>query len=78
MAEQDIQTYRVGNLVIKIDRSKCISCASCTAIAPQTFELDEDLTSKVKDQGPYDDEETIKQAVAGCVSEAITIEVVDK
>lgn len=74
MPNSAIVSYRIGNVVIKIDRSKCISCASCTAVAPQTFELDEDLISKVKDHGPYDDEKIIKEAAGFCAVGGITIE----
>lgn len=74
MEDQNIKTYRVGNLVIKIDRSKCISCGTCAALAPNTFEMGEDLIAKVKDSGPYDDEATIKQAEGSCSGRAIMIE----
>lgn len=70
----NIKTYKVGDLTITIDRSKCISCGTCSAIAPKTFELDKDLISVVKDQGPYDDEKTIREAAESCCVEAITIE----
>lgn len=74
MDDQNIKTYKVGNLIIKIDRSRCISCAACTSVAPKTFELDDELISVVKNEGPYDDESSIREAEAGCAGGAIVIE----
>lgn len=74
MADENIKEYKAGTLLVKIDQSKCLSCGACAVVAAQTFELDENLVSKVKQQGPYDAPEIIKQAVTGCPSGAITIE----
>lgn len=72
----NIRGYRVGNLIIKVDRSKCISCGSCAVVAPDTFELDNKMISVVKQSGPYDGEKVIKEASDGCAVEAISVEVV--
>lgn len=74
MAKNNIKEYIVEKLKIEIDRSKCLSCGSCTAMAPQTFELDDDLICKVKDQGPYDEPELIKEGAQCCPNEAIRVE----
>lgn len=66
--------YQAGGLVIKIDRSKCISCGACSYTAPKTFELDSENIAVVKSSGPYDTVNTIKEAVEGCAVAAITIE----
>ncbi len=73
MAKDNLQTVKIGNIVVSIDRIKCLSCAACTAIAPKTFEMDDELISTVKSKGPYDDERTIKDAASGCPDEAITV-----
>lgn len=77
-ADGSVSGFKVGNLIIKIDRSKCISCGTCSALAPNTFEMDSDLIAKIKDHGPYDNEETIKSAQASCSGGAITIEVMQE
>lgn len=59
---------------ITINRKKCISCGSCTIIAPQTFELDKDLIGTVKEGGPLDNLKTIQEAADGCPGRAITLE----
>lgn len=74
MADTGVKTCKVGNLIIKIDRSKCISCGTCSALAPNTFEMDNDLIAQVKENGPYDNHETIKLAQASCATGAIIIE----
>lgn len=58
---------------IKIDPEKCIGCASCTAVAPNTFEMNDEFKAIVKDE-KGDDEETVKMAVQSCPTEAIIIE----
>lgn len=72
MAKNNIKTYQVGDLEIDIDRVNCISCASCTFIAPNTFELDEQMISVVKEDSK-DSLKIIKEAVASCPTVAIVI-----
>lgn len=74
MANENIKVKKVNNLTIKIDCSKCLSCGACAVLAPNTFELGTDLMSSVKDQGPYDTPETIKQVATGCPGGAIRVE----
>lgn len=74
MAKQKIEEYKIGDLVVKIDKSRCLSCGACTVIAPKTFELDEKMMIKVKSSGPYDNPKTIKEAIEGCPVEAIKVE----
>ena len=57
---------------IKLDRDKCISAATCVAIAPNTFDLDEE--GKVIFKNPKgDDEQTIIDAAKSCPTQAIEI-----
>jgi len=57
---------------IKLLRDKCISAGTCVAIAPNTFELDEE--GKVKLKNPKgDDEQTIMDAAKSCPVQAIEI-----
>lgn len=58
---------------IKVNKEKCLGCATCCFLAPNTFEMAEDGKSRVKNpQG--DSEEKILQAVQSCPSAAIEIE----
>jgi ferredoxin len=57
---------------IKLLRDKCISAGTCVAIAPNTFELDDE--GKVKLKNPKgDDEQTILDAAKSCPVQAIEI-----
>ena len=58
---------------IKIDLDKCIGCASCTAVAPGTFEMGDDDKAHMIDP-PGDDGATIQSAVDCCPTQAIEIE----
>lgn len=68
------RTYQVDKLKITINRAECISCMSCTMVAPKTFDMDETMISVVKDTGPYDSPKTIEEAAASCPTSAIKIE----
>lgn len=72
MAKQTEATYQSGKLTIKINRKTCISCGSCTVIAPKTFELDRGCISIVKPE-PHDKEKLILEAAESCPVEAIII-----
>ena len=57
---------------IKTDRDKCISAGTCVAIAPNTFELDEEGKVRIKN-AMGDDEQTILDAAKSCPVQAIEI-----
>jgi len=57
---------------IKILRDKCISAATCVAIAPETFELDDEGKVVLKDL-KGNDEQTIIDAAKSCPTQAIEI-----
>ena len=56
---------------IEVDKDKCIGCGACTAIAPDTFEFDDDGLAKAVANEINDD---VKTAAEGCPTEAITVE----
>ena len=57
---------------IEVKRDLCIGAATCTAIAPDVFELDEELKAIVKDQKGADNN-TILEAAKSCPTLAIYI-----
>jgi len=59
-------------LKITIDREKCISAATCIAIAPETFELDGEGKAVVKNPTGNDDA-TIIEGAKSCPTQAIII-----
>lgn len=50
---------------VVVDRNVCISAADCVAIAPDTFELDEEGKAKVK-QPIGNDPATVLEAAKAC------------
>lgn len=57
---------------ITLKRDKCISAATCVAIAPGVFELDEEGKVKLIDEHGAD-EQTILDAARSCPTQAIEI-----
>ncbi len=57
---------------IKVDRELCTSVATCVAVAPNTFELDNEGIAIIKDP-KGDDKETILQAAKSCPVDAIIV-----
>lgn len=57
---------------IVVDRDGCIGAASCIALAPDTFELDEEAKAVIKDSHGNSDED-ILEAAKSCPTNAIFI-----
>lgn len=57
---------------IVIDRESCIGCGTCVALAPETFELDEEGKAKVKNG--QDSPEDIQNAIESCPTKVIKYE----
>lgn len=58
---------------VKIDEDLCIACGDCIDICPEVFGWNEDeslAVSKV-DEVPPDEEESAKEAVESCPTDAI-------
>lgn len=66
------QSAQVGKYKIEVIREKCISAASCVAIAPGTFDLDEEGIAHVLSQ-TGDDPDTQLLAAQSCPTAAIII-----
>lgn len=58
----------IGKIVV--ERELCIGAASCVAIAPGVFELDQENIAIIKDPKGNDDA-TIKAAAESCPTKAI-------
>ena len=57
---------------IEINREICIGCGTCASIAPETFEIDAEGKSTVKNPKGNNDE-TILDAAKSCPVGAITV-----
>lgn len=67
-----VTTHQVGKYEVRVIREKCIGAASCVAIAPQTFDLDEENIAIILDQYG-DDDETRLLAAQSCPTAAIEV-----
>lgn len=62
----------IGKYKVKVIREKCISAASCVAIAPKVFQLDEeDLAIIISQDG--EDDETKLLGAQSCPTAAIIV-----
>lgn len=60
---------------VKADFDLCEANALCVAIAPETFELDDDdFLTILDDEVTADNEAKIRQAIASCPRNALSIE----
>jgi ferredoxin len=59
-------------MTIEIKRDLCIGAATCSAIAPDVFELDAEMKAVVKDEQGAD-ERTVLEAAESCPTLAIYI-----
>ncbi|MBI1863354.1 ferredoxin [Candidatus Microgenomates bacterium] len=64
---------KVGGYLIEIERDLCIGAATCVAIAPQTFNLDEEAKAIVLEAAAGDTDETILDAAKSCPTAAIIL-----
>jgi ferredoxin len=63
---------QIGRYKVEVIRDKCIGAASCVAIAPQIFELDEQTIARVISQEGNDDD-TKLLAAQSCPTAAIVV-----
>jgi len=57
---------------IKVDKTKCIGCGTCIAIASKSFKFDGEGKSELIEP-PGDSEEKIKEAAESCPVQAIEV-----
>ncbi len=57
---------------VVVDKTKCIGCGTCVAIAPQSFKLEGATVVALEPLG--DSEEQVKEAVDSCPVDALTVE----
>lgn len=64
----------VRKLKVRVERDLCIGAATCIAVAPKTFLLDEDAKAVILNTAEEDSDETIIDAAKSCPTAAIIIE----
>ena len=67
-----VTSKQIGKYAVAVIRDKCISAASCVAIAPKVFQLDEENLAKVISQDGAEDEMKLL-AAQSCPTMAIIV-----
>lgn len=67
-------TKKVRKWTIKVDRNLCIGAASCIAVAPKAYELDDEAIAVIKETADQETDETLLDSAKSCPVAAIIIE----
>jgi ferredoxin len=66
-------TRKIRNLTMRIDRNLCIGAATCIAIAPKAWALDDEAKAIILDSAENETDQTLIEAARGCPVAAIII-----
>lgn len=66
-----VQTHQVGKYQVKVINDKCIGAASCVAIAPQVFKLNEQNIAEIISENDTDANKLM--AAQSCPTAAIEV-----
>ena len=64
---------QIRNLSMRIDRDLCIGAATCIALAPKAWALDDEAKAIILDTCDAESDETLLDAAKGCPVAAIFI-----
>ncbi len=64
---------KIRSLTMRIDRNLCIGAATCVAIAPKAWVLDDEAKAIILDSADEETDETLLEAAKGCPVMAIFI-----
>lgn len=64
---------KIRNLTMRIDRDLCIGAATCVAIAPQAWALDNEAKAIILDTAAAESDEMLVEAAKSCPVMAIFI-----
>lgn len=74
MDDNDPKVKRqIRKLTMRIDRNLCIGAATCVAIAPHAWALDNEAKAIILDTASEESDETLIEAAKGCPVLAIFI-----
>lgn len=66
-------TRKVRTLTMTIDRNLCIGAATCVAVAPKAWTLDDEAKAIILDTAEEETDEMLMEAAKGCPVMAIII-----
>ena len=64
---------KIRKLTMRIDRNLCIGAATCVAIAPKAWALDDEAKAIILDTSDEETDDTLLEAAKGCPVMAIFI-----
>ena len=73
MADDPKITRKIRKLTMRIDRDLCIGAATCIAIAPKAWALDDEAKAIILDTADEESDETLIEAAKSCPVMAIFI-----
>lgn len=66
-------TRNIRNLNMRIDRNLCIGAATCIAVAPKAWALDDEAKAIIIDTAPEESDDNLIDAAKACPVAAIFI-----
>lgn len=66
-------TRKIRNYTMTIDRNLCIGAATCVALAPRAWTLDDEAKAIILDTASEETDEILLEAAKGCPVMAIII-----
>lgn len=66
-------TRKIRTLTMRIDRGLCIGAATCVAIAPKAWAMDDEAKAIILDTADEESDENLIEAARGCPTLAIFI-----
>ena len=73
MADDPKITRKIRSHTMHIDQNLCIGAATCVAIAPKAWALDDQAKAIILDSADSESDETLLEAAKGCPVMAIII-----
>jgi ferredoxin len=73
MADDPKITRKIRSLTMHIDQNLCIGAATCIAIAPKAWALDDEAKAIILDTADTETDETLIEAAKACPVMAIVI-----
>lgn len=64
---------KIRKWTVKVDRSLCIGAATCIAVAPKAFKLDDQAIAVILDSASEETDETLLDSAKSCPVAAIII-----
>jgi len=72
-SDVSVSEKRIRKLMMKVDRTLCIGAATCVALAPKAWALDNEAKAIILPSAQDESDDTLLDAAKSCPVAAITI-----